>query len=325
MKEILKTLYKNLSKRFLSLLALFMLFAGISCTNSIDSPSSDDPTGTGIIVIESIPDFLFGNASEESEIDVNTETFPDGSDVEFGITDSSLLSLLSGCLLDADTFLAPGGRAFARYLAGINIQPGSVLVSADPPEETVNVAVKITRSGTQDTESDFVSIPLQGVGLIAPDDQDLDVPQAGDPGSAGLTLEFAAVGLLDGTIVNFALSNPAKGSLNPTSDQVAGGVVVTEYTATNGQAGTQVVTATAILPNPFDFDQSCPNVPEGDRTIRERMVITQSVSTGGGVAEAACDDAADNDGDGDTDCADSDCEGQTCAVGMTCTAGACLP
>jgi hypothetical protein len=148
----------------------------------------------------------------------------------------------------------------------------------------VNIAVTVTRSGTQDTESDFVQIPLLGVGIIPPEDFELEVPETGDPSSVGATLEFLTVGVPPGTIVNFSLSNNALGSLNPTSTPVLGseesGSAVTEYTAVNGAGGTQVVTARAVLPNPADVDPDCPNVPEAERTIEEVVIITQSVSTG---------------------------------------------
>jgi hypothetical protein len=82
-------------------------------------------------------------------------------------------------------------------------------------------------------------------------------------------------------MVDFTLSRSDLGSLNPTSTPVSGpedsGVAATQYTTVNNTGGTQVVTATAVLPNPFDFDPSCPNVPESDRTIQEFVVITQSV------------------------------------------------
>jgi hypothetical protein len=238
--------------------------------------------------------------------------------------------VLRGCLFDAGAVLSNGGQAFVDYVGGINIASSSELLSEQPPVETVNIAATVTPPGGN-PESDFGQVVLNPVGIIPPDDQDLDVPQAGDPGTAGLTLEFAAVGLPDGTIVNFALSNPAKGILNPTSDEVAGGLAVTEYTATNGQAGTQVVTATAILPNPFDSDPNCPNVPVADRTIKEIVVITQSVpeeepspSPTPPQAEI-CNNGVDDDGDGATDCQDSPaCDGVTCdGLGGVCTAGVC--
>ena len=40
--------------------------------------------------------------------------------------------------------------------------------------------------------------------------------------------------------------------------------------------------------------------------------------------EEVCDSGQDVDEDGDIDCVDPDCEGQTCATGMVCTAGACV-
>jgi hypothetical protein len=41
--------------------------------------------------------------------------------------------------------------------------------------------------------------------------------------------------------------------------------------------------------------------------------------------EAACDNGADDDLDGMSDCADPDCDGKTCATGTVCTARVCPP
>jgi hypothetical protein len=328
----IKTSCNYLKRRFIPLFTLTVLFASVffaavSCIDGVGENSSDDPFGNRIVVVAVNPDIQSGNGSGDSEIQVlvNPDTVPDGSTVLFELNSpNSLPTNLRGCITNADEFIA-GSEAFADYMAGINIASGAELSSGEPPIETVNIAATVTPPG-ENPGSNFDTVALTPVGIIPPEDTELDVPPADDPSSVGLTIEFAAVGLPDGTIVDFTLSNPALGSLNPTSVAVAGGSAVTQYSANNGQAGTQVVTATAVLPNPFDFDPSCPNVPEGDRTIQEIFVITQSVMTDdGGVAEAACDDMVDNDGDGDTDCADSDCEGQECAVGMICTAGACLP
>lgn len=278
----------------LSLLVFFvvMVLFMTSCVDDIDSQSSEDPFGAGIIGIESNPDSLFGNANGTSEIEVNTEVFPDGSSVEFEITGSStgisssarthgLPTFLRGCLIESDSTLSNGGKAFATYLAGINIASGALLASENPPIETVNVAVSITPPNG-DRESDFVSVILNPVGIIPPEDIEVETRLGGDPLSTFVTLEFITIGIPPGTVVNFSLSRPDLGVLNPTSAPVVGseevGSVTTQYTTFNNTGGTQVIIASLVLPNPFDrYPSRCPDVPESDRRVEEQVVITQTV------------------------------------------------
>lgn len=331
MKELRVKMSSSNSKRFLSFLAISILFAGVfiagvSCVQGTGDQSSDDPINTGIIAFLFNPDVIFGNGSSGTEIQTTTEIFPDGSAINFKITGSSLPQALRGCLFDADTVLSNGGQAFVDYVGGINIASSSELLSEEPPVEGVNIAATVTPPGG-DTETDFGSVLLNPVGMIPPEGTALESGALGDP-STFLRLTFDTIGLPPGTIVDFTLSNPAIGTLSPMSDAVVGsedsGSVTTQYTSINETGGAQVVTATAILDNPSDINPNCPDVPEGQRRVQETVFIDQSVpDDDGGVAEAACDDAADNDGDGDTDCADADCDGQACAVGMICVAGAC--
>lgn len=338
MKAILSTLYNFLSRRFLSLLALVLLVtvaisAGISCTNSLGGRNtSDDPINLGIIAFFFNPDVIFGNGSDETEVQVSTEEFPDGSAIDFNITASSLPQALRGCFFNADTQLSNGGEAFVNYVGGINIASSTELLSDEPPVETVNIAATVTPPGGN-PESDFQQLVLFPVGIIPPEDiEDLVTNPAGDPTSVFQTLEFQTVGLPPGTVVDFSLSRPDLGSLDPTSAPVTGsvdaGFVATQYTTVNNTGGTQVVTATAVLPNPFDINPNCPNVPESQRTIEESVTITQSVPeeepTPTPAAEI-CNNGVDDDGDGLTDCQDTPaCDGVSCdGLGGVCTAGVC--
>jgi hypothetical protein len=253
---------------------------GISCTNSLGGRNtSDDPINLGIIAFFFNPDVIFGNGSAETEVQVSTEEFPDGSAIDFNITSSSLPQALRGCFFDADTQLSNGGQAFVNYVGGINIASSAELLGDEPSVETVNIAATVTPPGGN-PESDFEQLVLFPVGIIPPVDTDLESGPMGGP-STFLTLPFQTVGLPPGTIVDFSLSNPAIGDLSPTSTEVVGsedsGQVVTQYTAVDFTGGTQFVTATAVLPNPVDVNPNCPDVPESQRTIEESVVITQSV------------------------------------------------
>lgn len=277
MKKLVKTLASNNSKRFLLLSFLLLLFGGTFCTNSLDNEGSQSSTGGGQIVVNLKPNSLFGNGSDLSEVQVVTGEIPDGSNVEFELTGSNLPEILEGCLLDKGTTIV-NGQVSAKYLAGIVITSGS----ATPAPSTVNVAVTITGTDGK-PENRFGTIILNSVSIIPPADFELGVPQADSTSKVGSTLKFLTVGIPPGTIVNFALSNPALGSLAPTSTAVLGsegsGSATTSYTAVNGEVGTQVITATITLPNPFDIDNSCPVVPVEDRQAQAVVVITQSIAT----------------------------------------------
>lgn len=341
MKELLRAFYNKSSRRFLSLFALFLLFtgalsAGISCTNSLGGKNtSDDPINLGIIAFFFNPDGIFGNGSDETEIQVSTEEFPDGSPIDFDITSSSLPQVLRGCLFDAGAVLSNGGQAFVDYVGGINIASSSELLSEQPPVETVNIAATVTPPGGN-PESDLGQVVLNPVGIIPPEPiDDLVTNPLDNPNSIFVTLEFQTIGLPPGTVVNFTLDRPDLGSLDPTSALVTGsgdsGFVATQYTTVNNTGGTQVVTATAVLPNPITINPNCPNVPEAQRTIEESIIITQSApeeepspSPTPPQAEI-CNNGVDDDGDGATDCQDSPaCDGVTCdGLGGVCTAGVC--
>jgi len=280
---ILKTISNN-SKRVISLLALVVMFAGviaagISCVQGANNSGSDDPINTGIIAFFFNPDIIFGNGESETEIQASTELFPTGSPIDFEITGSSLKQALRGCLFNEDSVLDNDGHAFVDYVGGINIASSAELLSDEPPVEGVNIAATVMPPGG-DSETDFGTVLLRPVGMIPPEDTELTSGDMGGP-MIGLTLEFQTIGLPPGTIVNFTVSNPGIGSVSPTSVAVVGsedvGSAITQYTSVNNTGGTQVVTARAILPNPFDINPNCPSVPESERTIEEFIIITQSV------------------------------------------------
>jgi hypothetical protein len=285
LKRTLKTSGKNPSKQIiaLSVLFAFVLLLGASCVNDLDNESSQDPFGDKQILVDPNPDVLFGNGSHESEIEVivNPATVQDGSGIVFNLTGSDLPSNLRGCLRNADTVIS-GAHAFADYIGGIFIASSAELQASEPPTARVNVAASVTPPGGGDSDSNFGTVILNGVGMIPPEDiEDLVTNPADSPTSIFVTLEFQTVGIPPGTTVSFTVSRPDLGSLNPTSTPVVGseesGLAATQYTTVNNTGGTQVVTARVVLPNPFDIDPNCPNVPEADRTIEEVVVVTQSV------------------------------------------------
>ncbi len=338
MKELLRTFDHKSSRSFLSLWALLLLFAGVlsagtSCINGLgEGNTSDDPINLGIIAFFFNPDVNFGNSSDETEVQISTEEFPDGSAVQFDVRNSSLPQALRGCFFDADTVLSNGGQAFVDYTGGINIASSTDLLSDAPPVAGVNIAATVTPPGGN-PESDFETLLLNPVGMVPPPDTDLTSGEMG--GSAiGLTLEFQTIGLPPGTtIVNFTVSNPGIGSVSPTSVAVLGsedvGSAVTQYTSVNNTGGTQVVTARAILPNPSSINPNCPNVPEADRTVEEFIIITQSAPDAGPSPSPPpaeiCNNGVDDDGDALTDCQDTPaCDGVTCdGLGGVCMAGSC--
>jgi len=278
-KRLIKTLDSNNKlKQFLLILTVFLVFVGLNCVSGLDQDSSDNPAHTGIIFVNGVPIIIFGNSIDQSLVEVTTGVFPNGSTIEFEITLSDLIELLSGCVFGGDVIIVDG-QALANYLAGILIATPDELSSGEPPVAALNVAVKIT-TPDGDSESDFGTIFLNAVGMIPPEGMEVTTsPDDGMTPPVIITLEFQTIGIPPGRNVNFSLSNPALGMLNPLMTAVIGeednGAAVTQYTTANGSNGVQTITARIELPNPFDFDPSCPNVPVGQRTIQVFVVITQ--------------------------------------------------
>jgi hypothetical protein len=281
--KLINTLVVNKLGRLLLFfsLPLFLVF-GTTCTNDLNNVGSDNnPSGAGIILVNINPSTTFGNGSATdslSQVQVITQELPDGSTIQFQLNSRSLPTLLRGCLINADTVLHDGGQAFAEYLPGIVIGPGGS--STPPPPATLNIAAIITTpQGVK--QQNFGTVILNAVNVTPPTDTDVTTNPADSCSAIFLTLQFQTTGIPPGTPVNFKLSNPALGSLKPTSTTVGGsessGTATTEYDTKNNTGGTQVITATIVLPNPFDIDSNCPDVSIGDRTIQAIVTITQSV------------------------------------------------
>jgi hypothetical protein len=270
----LKTRYIKL---FLFLVFLFILSASLGCSNSLpDNNVSDNPVNTAIIGISGNPGALFGNGCSESVIQVNTGIVEDGTPIEFEITfSSSLPPDLRGCLFDASPVVFDD-MAFVNYLAGILIgieKTATINISAtiNPPEG--------------DTESDFITLTLQGVGINPPDNQDIMVPSDSEALDVFLTLAFTTVGIKPGTEVEVSLSNPGLGSFEGGADVVFPVVIGSEeageffvqYNAFTGAGGTQVITARIFLEIPPELAAICPMPPEEDLIVEVSFSITQSV------------------------------------------------
>lgn len=273
----LKTRYTKL----LSFLVLsLILAAAVGCSNSLSNNNvSDNPVNTAIIGLSGNPGTLFGNGCSDSVIQVNTGIVEDGTPIEFEITFSaSLPPDLRGCLFDASPFVFDD-VAFVNYLAGI-------LIGID---ETATVNISATINPPEgDTEADFITITLQGVGIRTPENTDLDVPNPQDPEAQDvfLTLAFTTVGIKPGTEVEVSLSNPGLGFFTGGMDgmvfpvvsgSVEAGEFFVQYNAFRA-GGTQVITARLVLEIPPELAAICPIPLEEDLTVEATFSITQSVA-----------------------------------------------
>lgn len=260
-------------------IALLMTFQH-SCNNSLDNNKvSGNPINTAIIGISGNPGTLFGNACDESVIQVNTELVPDGTPIDFEITFSNdLPPILRGCLFDG-SLTVEGGLAFVNYLAGVLIGIGDLA--------TVNISVTV-RPIDGDEESDFISVILEGVGIIPPEDLSIEVPNGmeEDPQPVFVTLSFQTVGIKPGTLAEVSISNPAIGFLNDGAEMVVvpvqgsdeAGQFVVQYTGAIGLGGAQIITARIMLVIPPELVAFCPMPPPDDLLIEATVVITQSVA-----------------------------------------------
>lgn len=287
MKKLIKTLAVNKLGRLLLFfsLPLFLVF-GTTCTNDLNNVGSDNnPSGAGIILVNINPSTTFGNGSPTdslSQVQVITQVLPDGSTIQFQINSRSLPTFLRGCLINADTVLHDGGQAFAEYLPGIDIAPGGS--STPPPPATVNIAAIITTpQGVQ--QQNFGTVILNAVSITPPADTDVTTNPPDSCSIIFLTLQFQTTGIPPGTIVNFKLSNSSLGTISANSipalvqGSESSGTVTIQYDTKNNTGGTQIITATIELPNPFDpvNRPDCPDVSIVDRTIQAVVTITQSV------------------------------------------------
>lgn len=279
---LIKRILNNKPFRRFSALILIVLFLVFqhSCSNSLDNNKvSDNPIGTAIIGISGNPDVLYGNASDESVLQINTELVANGTPINFEITFSdSLPPDLRGCLFDSSQFVN-NGMAFVNYLAGVLIGVADTA--------TVNISATINPVDG-DEESDFITFTLQGVGIIPPEDQDISVPNPMDAEAQDvfLTLVFNTIGIEPGTLAEVSISNPGLGSLNDGSEVVEvpvlgsldDGQFVVQYNAFR-QGGTQIVTARIILEVPPELAALCPMPPPEDLVVEVAVVITQSVES----------------------------------------------
>jgi len=279
----IKRLLKTKFTRQLSVLLFSVVLIGAlsSCTNSLDNNNvSENPVNTAIIGLSGNPGTLFGNACSDSVIQVNTEIVEDGTPIEFEITFSvELPPLLRGCLFDASPVVFDG-LAFVNYLAGVLIGIGQIA--------TINISATINPIDG-DTETDFITIILQGVGIIAPANQDVMVDNADDPDES-ITLIFQTVGIKPGTEVELTLTREDLGGFATSLGGLAStilaivqgtedsGEFVVEYVAFAGAGGTQIITASILLVVPPELAALCPMPPEEDLLVEVTVVITQTVA-----------------------------------------------
>lgn len=268
-------LYKTKIIKLFAILILPLVFIAAGCSNSLPNNNvSDNPVDTAIIGISGNPGALFGNGCSESVIQVNTNIVEDGTPIEFEITFSiDLPPELRGCLFDASPVVF-NEMAFVNYLAGVLIGVEQIA--------TVNISATIDK-GNGDTEADFISLTLQGVGIIPPGSIDIEVPFETDaPLTVFVTLPFQTVGIKPGTIVDLFVSDESLGVIEPNPAIVQGseesGTFIVEYVANLGVGGTQVITAIIDLEIPPELQAICPVPAAEDLRIEATVIINQSVA-----------------------------------------------
>lgn len=291
---IIDRMFKHKSVKAISILMFLglMVLSQHACVDSLDSnDGSENPVNTFIMNMSANPNTLFGNASEESFIQVDTLLVPDGSEIDYEITFSSsgLPPALRGCLFDSSGTVI-NNEAFINYLSG-------VLIGIN---ETASINISATvRLADGRSESDFLSVTLDGVGLIpatpGPDTDPVIVPHPSTtpaPTNIAVPLTFQSVGLEPGTLVEISLSNPDIGSLNGGGDPQVGeaifvapilgnvnsGQFFVQYNAFVGQPGTQVILAKTQIQIPPEFMAVCPLISEQDGLIEVIVIITQEVA-----------------------------------------------
>ena len=286
----IRNLFKHKLVRGFSVLLFLVLFLGLqyACLDSLDGDSSEHPINTAIIGLSANPAALFGNASDESVIQVNTNLVSDGTPIDFKITlsPSGLKPESRGCLIDS-TGTVEGNLAFVNYLAGVHKGVGATVEEIAADLATVNISATI-HPVDGDEEKDFITMTLRGVGIVAPDDQDITVPNPEDTEAEDifLTLIFQTIGVKPGTIAEVSVSDPALGSLNdgasvvfvPVIGDSEGGQFIVQYNAFR-VGGTQIITARIQLEVPPEFAAICPIPPAEDLLIEAVVVITQSVES----------------------------------------------
>lgn len=291
---MLKRMFKHKAVKVIAILTFlgFMVLSQHACVDSLDSnDGSENPVNTFLLNMTANPNTLFGNASEESFIQVDTLLVPDGSLVDYEITFSSsgLPPALRGCLFDSSGTVI-NNEAFVNYLSG-------VLVGINETA-SINISATVTLADGRH-ESDFTTLVLDGVGLVpatpGPDTDPVIVPHPSTtpaPTNIAVPLTFQSVGLEPGTLVEISLSNPEIGSLNgggdpeigdaiyvaPILGSVNAGQFFVQYNAFVGQAGTQVILARTQIQIPPEFLALCPLISEEDGLIEVVVIITQEVA-----------------------------------------------
>ena len=291
---ILKRMFKHKAVKVIAILTFlgFMVLSQHACVDSLDSnDGSENPVNTFLLNMTANPNTLFGNASEESFIQVDTLLVPDGSQVDYEITFSSsgLPPALRGCLFDSSGTVI-NNEAFVNYLSG-------VLVGINQTA-SINISATVTLADGR-RESDFTTLVLDGVGLVpatpGPDTDPVIVPHPSTtpaPTNIAVPLTFQSVGLEPGTLVEISLSNPEIGSLNgggdpeigdaiyvaPILGNVNAGQFFVQYNAFVGQAGTQIILARTQIQIPPEFLALCPLISEEDGLIEVVVIITQEVA-----------------------------------------------
>lgn len=278
---MLKRMFKHKSVKVISILTflVFMALSQHACVDSLDSnDGSENPINSFLLGMSANPATLFGNASEESFIQVDTLLVPDGSPISFEITFSSgLPPSLRGCLFGGSATVQ-NNSAFVNYLSGILIGVGETA--------TVNISATVdVLEGP--SESDFLTVTLEGIGMTPPEDQTLEVPNPEDEEALDvfLTLTFNTVGIIPGTIAEVSLSNPELGLFNGTSEvvlvpvlgSVDAGEFILQYNAFR-VGGTQIITARIQLEVPPDLAEVCPVPDPEDLLLEAVVVITQTVA-----------------------------------------------
>jgi hypothetical protein len=286
----LKSMFKHKSIRVCSVLLFLALVIGsqYACLDGLNGDGSENPINTAIIGLSANPATLYGNASEDSFIQVNTKLVPDGTPIDFEITFSptGLQPQLRGCLFESSGTVQDE-FAFVNYLAGVNIGVGSSLDEIATDIATVNVSATI-HPVDGDEESDFLTMTLQGVGIAPPTPGPVTVPDITTPmaENVDITLIFQTVGIEPGTLAEVSISDPTIGTLNGGSDVVQvpvfgsinSGQFIVEYTAFVDKAGTQIILARIQLQIPPEFFAICPLISEDDGLIEVVVVITQTVA-----------------------------------------------
>ena len=288
---MLKRMFKHKAVKVIAILMFlgFMVLSQHACVDSLDGgDESENPVNTFLLNMTANPNTLFGNASEESFIQVDTLLVPDGSAVDYEITFSSsgLPPALRGCLFDSSGTVV-NNEAFVSYLSGLLI----VINEA----ATVNISATITLADGR-RESDFTTVVLDGVGIVQPTPGPVViVPHPSTtpaPTNIAVPLAFQTVGIEPGTLVEISLSNPDIGSLNGGGDPQVGdaiyvapilgnvnaGQFFVQYTAFVGQGGTLLILARTQLQLPPELAALSTLISEEDGLIEVVVIITQEVA-----------------------------------------------